>query len=39
MKILERFETQKPAKRDPNITIEKESIILYQKLVYVPVKL
>jgi len=39
IKILERSETQEPAERDPNITIRKEGIILYQELVYVPVKL
>jgi len=39
MKILERAKSQKPAERDPNITIEEEGIILYQRLVYVPAKL
>ena len=39
MKILERSETQEPAERDPNITIGEGGIILYQELVYVPVKL
>mgnify|MGYP000981093609 CR=1 FL=1 len=39
MKILEKSETQKPAEKNPNIIIEKEGIILYQELVYMPVKL
>lgn len=38
-KIEENSVAQKPAERDPNIIREKEGIILYWGLIYVPAKL